>query len=56
MSSKEKLKVSAAAALLGRLGGLRGGPACARRLSRKQRSANARKAVRARWEKWRAAK
>ena len=55
MSSKQK-KISAAAALLGHLGGLRGGPATARRLSRKKRSANARKAVQARWRKYRAAK
>lgn len=36
---------------LGRLGGLRGGPARAKRLSKKQRSEIARKAAKTRWEK-----
>lgn len=51
----KKKKVSAAAALLGHLGGLRGGPVTARRMSRKQRSAKGRKMVRARWRKYRVA-
>ncbi len=52
----KKKNISAAAALLGHLGGLRGGPARARKLNRKQRSASARKAVQARWRKYRAAR
>ena len=51
----KKKKVGAAAALLGQLGGLRGGPATARRMTRKQRSAKGRRMVQARWRKFRAA-
>ena len=40
-----------AAVLLGRLGGLKGGKARARKLSSKQRSQIAQKAAKARWEK-----
>ncbi len=40
---------SAAARLLGRRGGLKGGPARARKLSKKRRSQIARKAAQARW-------
>jgi hypothetical protein len=43
--------VKAAAALLGRKGGLRGGPARAKSLSKKRRSEIARKAARKRWTK-----
>ena len=42
-----------AAVQLGRLGGLKGGPARARKLSRQQRTAIARKAAQARWAKHR---
>lgn len=42
---------SAAAAFLGRLGGLKGGPARAKKLSPERRSEIARKAVEARWKK-----
>jgi hypothetical protein len=40
-----------AAVALGRKGGLKGGPARARKLTAEQRSESARKAVQARWEK-----
>jgi hypothetical protein len=40
-----------AAVALGRLGGLKGGPARKRKLSAKRRSAIAAKAARARWKK-----
>ena len=40
-----------AAVELGRLGGLKGGPARAKALSKKQRSDIARKAAKARWKK-----
>lgn len=40
-----------AAVLLGRLGGLKGGKARAKKLSSKERSQIAQKAARARWEK-----
>jgi hypothetical protein len=40
-----------AAVALGRLGGLRGGPARARKLSSKKRKEIAKKAAKARWEK-----
>jgi len=40
-----------AAVALGRLGGLKGGPARARKLSKKRRSEIGRKAVLARWAK-----
>jgi hypothetical protein len=40
-----------AAVALGRLGGLKGGPARAKRLSKKQRSEIAREAAKIRWSK-----
>ncbi len=40
-----------AAVALGRLGGKKGGPARAKKLSKKRRSAIAKKAARARWSK-----
>lgn len=40
-----------AAVALGRLGGLKGGPARAKKLSAKKRANIAKKAARARWEK-----
>lgn len=40
---------NAAAVFLGRLGGLKGGPARAKKLSKEQRSEIARKAAEARW-------
>lgn len=43
------------AVALGRKGGLRGGPARANKLTQEQRSESARKAVMARWAKYRAA-
>ena len=45
------LDVSAAAAALGRRGGLKGGPARAAKLSAKKRSEIAKKAAAARWKK-----
>lgn len=39
-----------AAVLLGRLGGLRGGPARARKLTKRQRSDIAKKAAKVRWQ------
>jgi hypothetical protein len=48
---KDKLSKNPAAVALGRLGGLKGGPARAAKLTPKQRSDIARKAVTARWEK-----
>jgi hypothetical protein len=44
-------EVKAAAAVLGRLGGLKGGKARAKRLSAKRRSEIAKKAAKARWGK-----
>jgi hypothetical protein len=44
-----KFKKNAAAVALGRLGGLKGGKARARKLTPKQRRESARKAARARW-------
>jgi hypothetical protein len=44
-----KSKKNAAAVALGRLGGLKGGKARARKLTAEQRRASARKAARARW-------
>ena len=44
-----KTKKNAAAVALGRLGGLKGGKARARKLSAAERKASARKAARARW-------
>ena len=46
----QKVKNPAAVAL-GRLGGLKGGKARAKKLSKKQRSESARKAANARWHK-----
>ena len=46
-----KTKKNAAAVALGRLGGLRGGKARARKLTAKQRAQSARKAAVARWAK-----
>ena len=40
-----------AAVALGRLGGIKGGPARAKKLSKKRRSEIARKAAKKRWEK-----
>jgi hypothetical protein len=48
-------KKNSAAVALGRLGGLKGGPARTKKLTAKQRSASARKAVKARWAKQKAA-
>lgn len=45
----EPSSASEAAKILGRLGGLRGGPARAKKLSKKRRSQIARDAARARW-------
>jgi hypothetical protein len=50
--SAEELR-SHAAAILGRLGGKKGGPARARKLSKKRRAEIARKAARARWKRQR---
>jgi hypothetical protein len=47
-------KKNPAAVALGRLGGLKGGPARAKKLTAKQLSASGRKAVKARWAKKRA--
>lgn len=41
------------AVALGRKGGLKGGPARARKLSKRQRSESARKAAKARWKRTR---
>jgi hypothetical protein len=46
-----KSKKNPAAVALGRLGGLRGGPALAAKLTPAQRKASARKAALARWKK-----
>jgi hypothetical protein len=46
-----KTKKNPAAVALGRLGGLKGGKARARKLTPKQRSAIARRAAAARWQK-----
>ncbi len=46
-----KTKKNAAAVALGRLGGLKGGKARARKLTAEQRRESARKAARARWAK-----
>jgi len=45
-----------AAVALGRLGGLKGGPARAKKLTAEERSESARKAVQARWAKARETK
>lgn len=49
--TKPQDEVKAAAAALGRLGGLKGGKARAKALSSKQRSDIAKKAAAARWKK-----
>lgn len=49
-------KKNAAAVALGRLGGLKGGKARAKKLTAEERSASARKAVLARWTKARRAR
>ena len=46
-----KMKKNAAAVALGRLGGLKGGKARARKLTADQRAASARKAATARWSR-----
>jgi hypothetical protein len=51
-----KRKKDPAAVSLGRRGGLKGGPARARKLTPEQRSESARKAVQARWAKAKAEK
>jgi len=51
MAKQPKKKKNPAAVALGRLGGLRGGKARAAKLSAKERSESARKAVTARWNK-----
>jgi hypothetical protein len=48
-SGMTKMRKNAAAVALGRLGGLKGGKARARKLTAAQRRASARKAARARW-------
>jgi len=48
---KEKDPVKAAASMLGRLGGLKGGKARAKSLTAKKRSDIAKKAAAARWKK-----
>ena len=50
-TSKQKKEKNPAAVALGRLGGLRGGPARAQKLTTKQRKQIARKAAEARWQK-----
>ena len=45
------MKKNAAAAALGRLGGLKGGKARARKLAAEQRRTSAQKAARARWSR-----
>jgi hypothetical protein len=55
-SKKRTSKKDPAAVELGRRGGLKGGPARARKLTPEQRSESARKAVQARWNKARANK
>jgi hypothetical protein len=51
MATKSKSKKNPAAVALGRLGGLKGGPALAAKLTPAQRKASARKAALARWSK-----
>jgi hypothetical protein len=50
-TNKAQPQKNPAAVALGRLGGLRGGPARARKLSSKKRKEIAKKAAKARWEK-----
>lgn len=49
--SKEIPEKNPAAVALGRLGGLKGGPARAKKLTKEQRSESARKAAKARWSR-----
>ena len=49
--AKSSKKKNPAAVMLGRLGGLKGGPARAAKLTPEQLSESARKAVQARWAK-----
>jgi hypothetical protein len=51
MAHDAKPKKNPAAVALGRLGGLKGGPALAAKLTPAQRQASARKAAQARWSK-----
>ena len=51
MANRNMVKKNAAAVALGRLGGLKGGRARARKLTPKQRAESARKAAVARWSK-----
>ena len=48
---KETPEKNPAAVALGRLGGLKGGPARAKKMSEKERSESASKAAKARWDK-----
>jgi hypothetical protein len=50
-SEKNPSEKNPAAVMLGRLGGLKGGPARAAKMTPEERSESARKAVYARWEK-----
>ena len=45
------IQINQAAAALGRLGGLKGGPARAKKLSKKKRAQIAKKAAKTRWSK-----
>ena len=56
IKKKSAAKKHPAAVALGRLGGLKGGPARAEKLTAEERSESARKAVQARWAKVRATK
>jgi len=49
LKQKRKIVIKNAAAVLGRLGGLKGGPARAKKLSPKKRRQIAKKAANARW-------
>ena len=49
LKRKRKIVIKTAAAALGRLGGLKGGPARAKKLSPKKRRQIAKKAANARW-------
>jgi hypothetical protein len=53
---KSTAKKHPAAVALGRLGGIKGGQARAKKMTAEERSESARKAVQARWEKARATK
>ena len=50
-SPQDTPKKNPAAVALGRLGGLKGGPARAKKLTKEERSESARKAAQARWKK-----